>query len=70
MPALRERREDIPLLASYFAMRFSQKSGRLVKGISLKPENAFPSTIGRETFANSRTRSNAPLCSNNRTDSA
>lgn len=34
MPPLRERREDIPLLASYFAARFSQKSGRRVLGIS------------------------------------
>jgi Nif-specific regulatory protein len=34
MPALRERRDDIPLLAGYFALRFSRKSGRIVKGIS------------------------------------
>ena len=34
MPALRERREDIPLLAGYFAMRFSKTSVRVVKGIS------------------------------------
>src|SRR5262249_54862548 len=34
LPALRERREDIPLLAGYFAMRFSKDVGRLVKGIS------------------------------------
>jgi transcriptional regulator with GAF, ATPase, and Fis domain len=34
MPALRDRREDIPLLSNYFAMRCSKKSGRTVKGIS------------------------------------
>ena len=34
MPALRERREDIPLLAGYFAIRFSKKATRVVKGIS------------------------------------
>ena len=34
MPALRERREDIPLLANYFAMIFSEKSKRKVIGIS------------------------------------
>jgi len=34
MPALRERREDIPLLASYFAAKFSQRSNRLVLGVS------------------------------------
>jgi two-component system response regulator HydG len=34
MPALRERREDIPLLASYFAAKFSQRSNRAVAGVS------------------------------------
>jgi Nif-specific regulatory protein len=34
MPPLRERREDISLLASYFAMKCSQKSKRRVTGIS------------------------------------
>ena len=34
MPALRERREDIPLLASYFASKFAQRSKRLVLGVS------------------------------------
>ena len=34
MPALRERREDIPLLASYFAAKFSQRSKRPVLGVA------------------------------------
>lgn len=34
MPSLRERREDIPLLASYFAAKFSQRSKRPVLGVS------------------------------------
>ena len=34
MPALRERRVDIPLLASYFAAKFSQRSNRPVLGVS------------------------------------
>jgi Nif-specific regulatory protein len=34
MPPLRERREDIPLLANYFAMIFSEKSKRKINGIS------------------------------------
>jgi Nif-specific regulatory protein len=34
MPPLRERREDIPLLANYFAMIFSEKSKHKVVGVS------------------------------------
>jgi Nif-specific regulatory protein len=34
MPPLRERREDIPLLADYFAAKYSQKCKRKVSGIS------------------------------------
>ncbi len=34
MPALRERREDVPLLASYFTAKFSQRSNRPVLGVS------------------------------------
>jgi Nif-specific regulatory protein len=34
MPALRERREDIPLLANYFVSIFSKKCKRRVRGIS------------------------------------
>jgi Nif-specific regulatory protein len=36
MPALRERREDIPLLANFFAARFGEKVKRRVAGISPK----------------------------------
>jgi DNA-binding NtrC family response regulator len=34
MPLLRERREDIPLLASYFVQKYSDKCNRKVRGIS------------------------------------
>jgi transcriptional regulator with GAF, ATPase, and Fis domain len=34
MPPLRERREDIPLLASYFAAKYSHACKRIVNGIS------------------------------------
>ena len=34
MPALRERREDIPLLASYFAAKYAEQAKRQVNGIS------------------------------------
>jgi len=36
MPPLKDRREDIPLLAGYFAKRFSDRSARSIKGISLE----------------------------------
>jgi formate hydrogenlyase transcriptional activator len=34
LPALRERREDIPLLASYFATRFAARLGKAMDGIA------------------------------------
>jgi DNA-binding NtrC family response regulator len=34
MPPLRERREDIPLLANYFAHKYAEKCNRKVIGIS------------------------------------
>ena len=34
MPPLRERRDDIPLLASYFARKYAEKCNRRVMGIS------------------------------------
>ena len=35
MPPLRERPEDIPLLASYFAMKYAEKCNRRVTGVSV-----------------------------------
>jgi transcriptional regulator with PAS, ATPase and Fis domain len=34
MPALRERREDVPLLATYFVQKYSRQANRPVSGIS------------------------------------
>ncbi|MHC2148371.1 sigma 54-interacting transcriptional regulator [Pseudomonas sp. 210_17 TE3656] len=50
LPPLRERREDIPLLMSYFLRRFSQRHGRQLAGFSMRLVNAlltyrFPGNI-------------------------
>ncbi len=50
MPALRDRREDIPLLAEYFIRRFAQRSGKRIQGISRKSidlleANSWPGNI-------------------------
>ena len=38
MPPLRQRQEDIPLLAKYFAVRYGEKCNRRIKGISLEAQ--------------------------------
>ncbi|WP_326983123.1 sigma-54 dependent transcriptional regulator [Chryseobacterium sp. MYb264] len=50
LPALRERKEDIELLALYFLEKHSEKAGRKVKGFSKKVidsmiENSWPGNI-------------------------
>ncbi|MGY2258198.1 sigma 54-interacting transcriptional regulator [Pseudomonas sp. SDO55104_S430] len=50
LPPLRERREDIPLLMSYFLRHFSQRHGRRLAGFSTRLVNAlltyrFPGNI-------------------------
>lgn len=39
MPPLRERRDDIPLLANYFARKYAEKCNRRVMGISSEARN-------------------------------
>jgi DNA-binding NtrC family response regulator len=36
MPALRQRREDIPLLVEYFIDRFARKTGKRIKAVNKK----------------------------------
>jgi formate hydrogenlyase transcriptional activator len=43
VPALRERREDIPLLAGYFIDRYARKSGKTIRSIDKKSLEALQS---------------------------
>jgi Nif-specific regulatory protein len=43
LPALRERREDVPLLAYYFIAKYSKKCKRLVSGMSPEARNCLMS---------------------------
>ena len=38
MPPLRDRQEDIPLLANYFAAKYSEKCNRRITGISAEAQ--------------------------------
>jgi len=41
MPPLRDRREDLPLLAGYFASKYAKKTHRVVSGITAEAQNAL-----------------------------
>ena len=51
MPPLRDRREDIPLLANYFARKYAEKSIERCWGFLRMLTNGFSLTTGRETCA-------------------
>jgi Sigma-54 interaction domain/FHA domain len=67
VPALRDRRDDLPLLASYFVRQHAARCKRQVKGISPEARELLMATTGRATYASCRTRSNALSSSARRT---
>ena len=61
IPPLRERTEDIPLLAQYFIRRHAESVKRRVSGITPAALACLSKTTGLATSASSKTRSNEPL---------
>ena len=59
VPPLRERREDIPLLADHFLREFTTAYGRKPKELTPEAYQVWPNTTGRETCANSAISSSA-----------
>jgi two-component system response regulator PilR (NtrC family) len=57
IPPLRERREDIPLLAEHFMRLYANENGRRSRGSRPKRCARFSTTIGPATSGSSRTRS-------------
>jgi two-component system response regulator HydG len=69
IPALRERRDDIPVLAAYFLKVYAERNAKDVEGFSEDAFRALVSyilTIGREMSANWRMRSSTPSSSRKR----
>ena len=55
VPALRDRREDIPLLTRYFVQKHAQRMGRKIEAIRPRRWMRSSLTIGRAISANCRT---------------
>jgi transcriptional regulator with GAF, ATPase, and Fis domain len=62
VPALRERRDDLPLLVEHFLRQLSVSSGNPDPRLPRTSSRARSATRGRVTFASCATRSSARCC--------
>ena len=60
LPPLRERKDDIPMLANYFLQKYNTKRKKDIQGISEKAMKALADYNGPAMCASLRTPSNAP----------
>jgi formate hydrogenlyase transcriptional activator len=60
VPPLRERIEDIPLLAEYLLERYAKKAGKKITAIDRSTLEMCRTTIGRAMFENYRTSLSEP----------